>query len=77
VPFLCRVAAGLVKIGSPFLYGALDTSAEPRTDYAAYIDSWLRILKGDRKAIFTAASAANRAAEYLCYFENAMLQHAA
>ena len=26
---------------------------------------WLRILKGDRKAIFTAASAANKAAEYL------------
>jgi DNA modification methylase len=26
---------------------------------------WLKIMKGDRKAIFTAASAANRAAEYL------------
>ncbi|WP_269429447.1 hypothetical protein [Sphingomonas sp. 35-24ZXX] len=26
---------------------------------------WLRILKGDRKAIFTAASAANKAAEYM------------
>lgn len=38
---------------------------EPRPDHADYIGHWLRILKGDRKAIFTAASAANKAAEYL------------
>ena len=41
------------------------TRLEPRADHADYIGHWLRILKGDRKAIFTAASAANKAAEYL------------
>lgn len=34
-------------------------------DHADYIGHWLRILKGDRKAVFMAASAANKAADYL------------
>lgn len=55
----------VAELGAAFLCGDLGISAEPRTDHAAYIDSWLRIFKGDRKAIFTAASAANKAAEYL------------
>lgn len=55
----------VAELGAAFLCGDLGISAEPRADHAAYIDSWLRILKGDRKAIFTAASAASRAAEYL------------
>lgn len=45
-------------------------TAEPRPDHAAYIDHWLRILKEDRKAIFIAASAANKAAEYLATLGN-------
>ena len=40
-------------------------TAEPRSDHAGYIGHWLRILKADRKAIFAAASAANKAAEFL------------
>jgi antirestriction protein ArdC len=55
----------VAELGAAFLCGDLDISAEPRSDHAAYIDSWLRILKGDRKAIFAAASAANKASEYL------------
>lgn len=55
----------VAELGAAFLCGDLGITAEPRADHAAYIDSWLRILKGDRKAIFTAASAANKAAEYL------------
>lgn len=55
----------VAELGAAFLCGDLRISAEPRADHAAYIDSWLRILKGDRKAIFAAASAANKASEYL------------
>lgn len=58
----------VAELGAAFLCGDLGISAEPRADHAAYIDSWLRILKGDRKAIFAAASAANKAAEYLLAF---------
>jgi len=64
-----QIGAGLsgyvAELGAAFLCGDLGISAEPRPDHAAYIDNWLRILKSDRKAIFTAASAANKAAELL------------
>ena len=55
----------VAELGAAFLCGDLGITVEPRPDHAAYIDYWLRIMKGDRKAIFTAASAANKAAEYL------------
>lgn len=55
----------VAELGAAFLCGDLGITPEPRPDHAAYIDNWLRILKSDRKAIFTAASAANKAAEYL------------
>lgn len=58
----------VAELGAAFLCGDLGITAEPRPDHAAYIGHWLRILKGDRKAIFTAASAANKAAEYLRAF---------
>lgn len=55
----------VAELGAAFLCGDLGITIEPRPDHADYIGHWLRILKGDRKAIFTAASAANKAAEYL------------
>ena len=58
----------VAELGAAFLCGDLGITAEPRPDHAAYIDHWLRILKDDRKAIFTAASAANKAAEFLAAF---------
>jgi len=38
---------------------------EPGTDHAAYIQSWLNVLKKDKRAIFSAASHAQRAADFL------------
>lgn len=58
----------VAELGAAFLCGDLGITAEPRPDHAAYIHNWLRILKGDRKAIFTAASAANKAAEFIMAF---------
>ena len=76
-----QIGAGLsgyvAELGAAFLCGDLGISAEPRADHAAYIDSWLRILKGDRKAIFTAASAASRAAEFLSSFGKGEVRSAA
>ena len=76
-----QIGAGLsgyvAELGAAFLCGDLGISAEPRADHAAYIDSWLRILKGDRKAIFAAASAASRAAEFLGGFGKAEVRSAA
>ena len=55
----------VAELGAAFLCGDLGITAEPRADHAEYIGHWLRILKADSKAIFTAASAANKAAEFL------------
>jgi antirestriction protein ArdC len=38
---------------------------EPRSDHASYIDHWLKVSKSDNRAIFAAASHAQRAAAFL------------
>ncbi len=55
----------VAEIGSAFLCADLGITPETREDHAAYIGNWLRILKGDRKFIFSAAAHATRAVEYL------------
>lgn len=55
----------VAEMGSAFLCADLGITPEVREDHASYIASWLEVLKGDKKAIFTAASKANAAAEYL------------
>ncbi len=67
----------VAELAAAFLCGDLGITAEPRPDHADYIGHWLRILKGDRKAIFTAASAANKAAEFLASFSQHADQEAA
>jgi antirestriction protein ArdC len=67
----------VAELGAAFLCGDLNITAEPRPDHAAYIDHWLRILKGDNRAIFAAASAAAKAADYLAGLQPALQQGAA
>lgn len=55
----------VAELGAAFLCGHLELSNEPRRDHAAYLASWLRVLKADKRAIFTAASKAQQAADYL------------
>ena len=55
----------VAELGSAFLSADLDLTPEPREDHAAYIGSWLKVLKNDKRAIFTAASHAQRAADFL------------
>jgi antirestriction protein ArdC len=52
-----------VNIG--FRVAHLRITSEPRSDHAAYINSWLEVLKNHRKAIFVAAGRASQAAEFL------------
>lgn len=53
------------ELGAAFLCAAFGVANEPRDDHAAYVSSWLEILDRDYKAIFTAASQAQQAVEYL------------
>lgn len=54
----------IAELGSAFLCADLGLAAAPRPDHAAYVANWLKVLKGDAKAIFTAASQADRAARF-------------
>jgi hypothetical protein len=38
---------------------------EVRADHDAYIGSWLKVLKADKRAVFTAAAHTQRAADFL------------
>ncbi|WP_412033184.1 ArdC family protein [Nitratireductor aquimarinus] len=55
----------VAELGAAFLSADLGLTPEPRADHASYIASWLKVLKDDKRAIFTAAAHAQRAADYL------------
>jgi antirestriction protein ArdC len=55
----------VAEFGAAFLCADLDLANEPRLDHACYVASWLRVLKSDRTAVFTAANKANVAIGYL------------
>ncbi len=55
----------VAELGASFLCAALDINTYPRPDHAAYIASWLKVLKEHKSAIFVAASAASVASQFL------------
>jgi antirestriction protein ArdC len=55
----------VAELGSAFLSADLDLTPELREDHASYIASWIKVLKDDKRAIFAAASHAQRAADFL------------
>ena len=55
----------VAELGSAFLACDLSLELEPREDHAAYIGSWLQLLRDDKRAIFEAAARAQSAADYL------------
>ena len=55
----------VAEIGSAFLGVALGFAPRVMENHAAYIDCWVRVLAGDKRAIFTAASHAQKAADFL------------
>jgi antirestriction protein ArdC len=55
----------VAELGSAFLSADLDLTPELRDDHASYIASWIKVLKDDKRAIFTGASHAQRAADFL------------
>jgi len=55
----------VAEIGSAFLCGDLDITPQPRADNVEYVRHWLKVLRDDKKAVFTAASLSRKAAEFL------------
>lgn len=59
----------VAEIGAAFLAADLGLSPIPRADNVSYVASWLRVLKNDKRAIFTASAAAARASDFLHAFQ--------
>lgn len=55
----------VAELGAAFLCADLGITPEVRDDHAAYLGHWLSVLKEDKRAIFSAAAHAQRAADYL------------
>lgn len=55
----------VAELGSAFLCADLEITPEVSDRHAAYISSWLRVLMDDNRAIFQAASYAQKAVDYL------------
>lgn len=55
----------VAELASAFLCADLGIADLPRADHAQYLGHWLGVMKADKKAIFTAASKASQAVEFL------------
>ena len=57
----------IAELGSVFLCADLGIAPElePRPDHASYLVSWLKVLAGDKRFIFSAAAHAQRAVAFL------------
>jgi antirestriction protein ArdC len=61
----------VAELGAAFLCAGLELAPEIRDDHANYLAHWLKVLKDDTRAIFAAASHAQRAADFLNAFQTA------
>ena len=55
----------VAELGAAFLCADLGLELQPREDHAAYIGSWLDVLKNDKRFVFSAAAHAQRAVDFL------------
>jgi antirestriction protein ArdC len=55
----------VAELGASFLCADLHITPEVMPEHAGYLEHWLKVLKDDKRAIFTAASLASKAADYL------------
>lgn len=55
----------IAELGAAFIAADLELTSEARPENAAYVQSWLTVLRKDNRAIFTAASHAQRAADFM------------
>jgi antirestriction protein ArdC len=55
----------IAELGAAFLCSVFRITNEPRPDHAAYVSTWIDVLNRDTKAVFTAASKAQEAVQFL------------
>ena len=64
----------IAELGAAFVMADLGVCSVPRDDHASYLAAWLKIMKADKRAIFTASSMACKAAEFLGSFAGAAVE---
>jgi antirestriction protein ArdC len=62
----------VAEMTAAFVCAELGLASKPRADHAQYIAHYLKLLRGDSRAIFTAAAAASKAADYLFSFSKSV-----
>lgn len=62
----------IAEMTAAFVCAELGLASEPRADHAQYIAHYLKLLRDDSRAIFTAAAAASKAAAYLFSFSKSV-----
>lgn len=67
----------VAELGAAFVCADLALTPEVRDDHASYIASWLKVLKDDKRAVFTAASHAQKAADFLSGLQSRAVADAA
>jgi antirestriction protein ArdC len=60
----------VAELSAAFTCARLGISTVPRPDHAAYLSSWLEVLRADTSALFLAASKAQAASDYLAEHAN-------
>ena len=61
----------IAETASAFMAAFLETEAEPTPNHAKYLNSWIKVLKNDKKAMMQAFSKAQKVADYLMQFDQA------
>ena len=59
----------VAEMGAAMLCASTGVTSTARDDHALYIENWLRALKSDKKFIFSAASQAQKATDFLFGFQ--------
>lgn len=55
----------VAELGAAFICADLALAPEPRSDHAAYVASWLKVLRGEKRAVLTAAAKTQQAADWM------------
>lgn len=55
----------IAELGAAFVCAVLGISSHPRDDHAQYLAAWAQVLRGDPAAIWRAASAGQRAVDWM------------
>jgi hypothetical protein len=64
-PKACAAEELVAELGAAFQMARLGLSSTTRPDHAAYIADWVKLLRDDGRAVFTAAKKAGQAVDWL------------